>query len=177
MKLSPSELQALNDVAGKLGVPPNWLAAVINFETAGTWNPQIKNPNSSARGLIQFLDATAKRMGYESALDLVTKHPTIESQLRGPVLKYFLGIAPKFKSKQDLWFAVFLPRYRSSPHDTVIYAEDPAKQAVFRRANPGVVTVGDYYRKLENLFEKSQKSIFPALALLALGFIAYRFFF
>jgi len=176
-KLTPSEREALKAVAQRLGVPTDWLAAVINFETAGTWNPTIKNPNSSARGLIQFLDKTAQGLGYQSAVDLVTKHPTIESQLRGPVLKYFLQFAPPFKTKQELWFSVFLPRYKKSPMNTVIYHDDPAKQAAFRRANPGIKTVGDYYHKLEKMFYKGQSKVLPVIATLALGFLAFRFFF
>lgn len=175
--LTDTEKAALHEVAARLGVPPDWVAAVINFETAGTWDPRIKNPNSSAMGLIQFLDTTAKGLGYTSAFDLVNKHPTIESQLRGPVLKYFLNHGPKFKSKQELWFSVFMPRYKRAPLDTVIYADDKVKQAAFRRANPGIVTVGDYYHKLESLFEKGRVKIGPAIAILAIGFLALRFFF
>jgi len=174
INLSPSEKQALQDVATRLGVPSSWLAAVINFETAGTWNPTIKNPNSSARGLIQFLDATARDLGYDSALSLVTSNPTIESQLRGPVLRYFLKHGPRFKSKQELWFAVFLPRYKNAPHSTVIYADDLAKQAKFRRANPGIKTVGDYYTKLEKLFDSAKINYLPAIAVLAVGFFVIR---
>jgi len=172
--LLPSELQALKDVASRLKVPPAWLAAVINFETAGTWDPQIKNPNSTARGLIQFLDKTAQGLGYESALDLVQKHPTIESQLRGPVLKYFLKAGGNFPTKQALWFTVFLPRYKNAPMGTVIYADDLAKQAQFRRANPGIKTVGDYYHKLEKLFEGAKINLIPAVAILAIGFVVIR---
>jgi len=180
MNLSPLEIEALRSVATRLGVRPDWLAAVINFETAGTWNPQIKNPHSSARGLIQFIDATAKDLGYASALDLVQKHPTIESQLKGPVLKYFLRQGGKFGTKQELWFAVFLPKYKKAPLDTVIFAEDLAKQAAFRRANPGIKTVGDYYHKLEKMFAKFDKAklgLGPALVTLAVGIFVFRFFF
>jgi len=175
--LTDTEKQALHDVAAKLGVPPDWVAAVINFETAGTWDPKAKNPNSSAMGLIQFIDSTAKGLGYTSAFDLVNKHPTIESQLRGPVLKYFLQHGPRFASKQELWLSVFLPRYKRASLDTVIYSDDAKKQERFRRANPGIITVGDYYHKLEKMFNQGRAKIGPAIAILAIGFLALRFFF
>jgi len=45
-------------VAKNIGVDPNDLAAVISFETAGTFDPSIKNKNSTATGLIQFMRGT-----------------------------------------------------------------------------------------------------------------------
>lgn len=154
MKLTAAQSNALRSVASSLGIMPAWLEAIINFETAGTWDPQIKNPNSSARGLIQFLDATARNLGYASSADLVNQFPTIESQLLGPVLKYFKQFGP-FQDQQDFALSVFLPKYRKSDLDTVIYAEDPDTQAKFQQANPGIVTVGDYFNKLQRAFAKT----------------------
>lgn len=57
----------ISKVAGELGVDANALAAVISFETAGTFNPAAKNPNSSGSGLIQFMESTAKGMGTTTA--------------------------------------------------------------------------------------------------------------
>lgn len=153
--LQAGDVAALQYVAEKLGVPSDWLAALINFETAGTWDPRKKNPLSSARGLIQFMDSTAQAMGYKSSLDLVNHFPTIDTQLRGPVLKYFQQWKAAPKTKQDFYFRVFLPEYRAADLDTVIYADRPALQAKFRKQNPGIETVGDYYRKLEARFAKS----------------------
>ncbi len=151
--LTPAESAAMKTTAAALGVPESWLAAVINFETAGTWNPQIKNPLSSARGLIQWIDSTAKGLGYDSAAALVAAHPTIESQLKGPVLKYFKPYMP-FKTEQEFYFTVFFPKYRRAAMDTVIYADDTAARAKFQKANPGIVTVGDYFSKLKTAFAK-----------------------
>ena len=44
--------------AKKLGVNPNDLAAVISFETGGSFKTSAKNPTSSATGLIQFMEAS-----------------------------------------------------------------------------------------------------------------------
>lgn len=162
---------ALRDVAAALGVPPGWLYAVINFETAGTWDPAIKNPRSSARGLIQFMDATAQGMGYRDSADLVTKHPTIEAQLRGPVLKYFQPWKP-FHTEQEFYFSVFLPKYRRASLDTVIFENAPDTQAKFRAANPGIKTVGDYYHKLRAAFAKVSGGKPPGTALGAVALLA-----
>ena len=50
-------------VAGNIEVRANDLAAVISFETGGSFSPSKKNPGSSATGLIQFMAATAKELG------------------------------------------------------------------------------------------------------------------
>lgn len=158
MNLKPADIEALQYVATKLGVPADWLSAVINFETAGTWDPKKKNPLSTARGLIQFLDATARTLGYRDSLDLVERNPTIAGQLRGPVLKYFQQWKEPARDKQDFYFRVFLPELRKAPQDTIIFASNPEKQAKFRKQNPGIETVGDYYRKLEARFSKFKVS-------------------
>ncbi|MDO4264092.1 MAG: hypothetical protein Q4C67_07830, partial [Deinococcus sp.] len=55
---------AIEATANRLGVDPNGLAAVISFETAGTFSPSQRNmAGSSGTGLIQFMDATARDMG------------------------------------------------------------------------------------------------------------------
>lgn len=158
--LTAADLQAVKDVAAALGVNVQWLSALINFESA--WDPQAKNPLSSARGLIQFIDKTAKDLGYANAMDLVSKNPTIQGQLRGPVLKYFRQWAP-FVNEQDFYLSVFLPKYRRAPLDTVIYADDPKAQAAFRKANPKIITVGDYYNRLREAFKRIHGA-FPASA-------------
>lgn len=132
--LTVDERQALEDVADDLGVEVVWLWALIEFESG--WNPTIKNPTSSARGLIQFMNATAREMGYSSSLHLVIKNPTREKQLRGPVLDYLRDWMP-YPTAQSLFMGVFLPAARFWPEDS----EFPEK---VQAANPGIVTVGDY---------------------------------
>lgn len=45
------------------GFDPNWLMACIAFETGRTFSPSVRNPGSSATGLIQFMRATATALG------------------------------------------------------------------------------------------------------------------
>lgn len=54
---------AIAATAQRLGIAPNDLATAISFETGGTFDPASKNPFSSATGLIQFTEATAKWLG------------------------------------------------------------------------------------------------------------------
>lgn len=50
-------------VAKNIGVDPNDLAAVISFETGGTFSPNKRNPGSSATGLIQFMSGSGGTKG------------------------------------------------------------------------------------------------------------------
>lgn len=65
--VSKEKLKSIAAVAERIGVDPNHLAAVISFETSGTFNPAIKNKDSSATGLIQFMEKTAKGLGTTTA--------------------------------------------------------------------------------------------------------------
>jgi len=55
---------AIQWAAADLKIRPNDLAAVISFETRGTFSPAAKNPNSSATGLIQFMADKYTAYGY-----------------------------------------------------------------------------------------------------------------
>jgi hypothetical protein len=139
--LDYSELSALNEVSAALGISnPDWLKKLINFETAGTFSPTIKNPNSSARGLIQFINSTSRGLGYLDSYDLVTKNPTFVTQIRGPVQDYLRPYSP-FRTEQSLYLSVFYPAYRNKPLST------PFPDYVLKN-NPGIRTPQDYINKI-----------------------------
>lgn len=156
MTLSQSQSNALYFTAAKLSVTnPTDLADLINFESG--WNPLAKNPQSSARGLIQFMDATAKDLGYSSSLDLVQKNPAIEDQLEGPVYQYLKRYAPYGTDRHKLFMAVIYPaaaKYPSStPFKTIFtdrfgLVDGALKYAEFIDKNPGIVTPAAYAEKV-----------------------------
>lgn len=129
-----SEVQSkIVEISAGLGINPDDLTKLINFESG--FNPQAKNPYSSARGLIQFIDSTAQDLGFADSLDLVTQHPTVIDQLQ-IVYEYLSRFYP-FKNQQDLYMSVFYPKYRKVDPETVF---PDSIQSV----NPGIVTVQDY---------------------------------
>lgn len=132
---------AARDVAGWLNVPAGWLAGVIDFETAGTWSPTVRNQGSSAAGLLQFTDQAARELGYSSSAELVAAFPTAAAQLRGPVYQYLERYAP-FPTLQSLAMAVFYPAARA-------WNPSQAFPAWVQSANPGIRTVDDYVRRVE----------------------------
>lgn len=134
-KLTPKQESILLNLANVLGVKRDDLFQLINFESAG-WNPLARNKISGARGLIQFTNSTAQKMGFKNADDLVNKYPTIESQLEFPVYNYLKQFIP-FSGKQSLYLAVFYPKYRNFPPDTVF-------SDLVKSQNPGINTVQDY---------------------------------
>jgi soluble lytic murein transglycosylase-like protein len=67
--LSAAEQSALNTTAAKLGVTADSLYKLINFESS--WDPQATNRYTGARGLIQFMPATARSMGFAAAMTVL----------------------------------------------------------------------------------------------------------
>jgi hypothetical protein len=163
--------QALATVAAELGIPPDWLDKLIAFES--NWKPAAKNPGTGARGLIQFTNQTAKKLGYASADDLLAKNPDEVSQLLGPVRAYFQlpGNKPPYSTPQSLYMTVFYPAAREWPPLTPFpFSADTAAK------NPGIVLVQDYVRRVEkkSALNVTTKSVGAAvLVLAAAGLLFY----
>lgn len=160
-KLSHENLRVLYDIAYKLGTDPKWLYTLINFESG--WKPKIKNPLSSARGLIQFVNKTAKGLGYKDSLDLVNKNPTISSQLKNPVYRYLKQYRP-FPTDQSLFMSVFYPKAR-------YWSPKKKFPPLVMRYNPGIKTPSDYVRKVYK--RGSLRYVSPFTILLILGSVIY----
>lgn len=158
--LGPATIGALQWTAKELGIPWEWLFALIDFESA--WKPAAVNPLSGAVGLIQFLPRTLKSMGLvrddlaEQILpvgavpdavrhavisEFLGDYPDRDSQLRGPVLDYLKPGAP-YRSRQELYMEVFYPAARDWPA-TRVFPES------VRRSNPGIDTVESYVSKVD----------------------------
>lgn len=68
--LSPQEWSALKETAANLGIKWETLYKMIMFESK--WDAKARNPSSGARGLIQFMPATAAGMGYKGGIGIGT---------------------------------------------------------------------------------------------------------
>lgn len=123
---SDSRASKIREVARKVGARPSYLDALINFETAGTYDPLIENPrpDSTAQGLIQINDPTAQDLFGMSAGELVRKYPTFDAQMDNVVLPYlqqrkrvYNNDEPLF-TKHKLYMSVFYPAYMDEDPDT-----------------------------------------------------------
>lgn len=130
----PIELaQPLQSVADHLGVPLDWLVNLIAFESG--FNPRAANPNSTAKGIMQWVDARAQDMGYSTSQALIDANPTFADQLA--ILQRDLQRYAPFPDKQSFYMAVFYPaaRHWDPDHEFPEHIQD---------LNSGIRTPADY---------------------------------
>lgn len=156
-KLALDEVDALDLVARRLDIRPEWLAAVMSFETGGSFDPAQRNhwavkdaaakgkPYAGAIGLIQFMPSTAKMLGTTST-ELAAM--SFKQQLVY-VEKYFVGA--KMKSLDDVYLKVFFPIAMGKADDYVVGRKGDQnfagrvyeQNAGFDKNADGVVTRGE----------------------------------
>jgi hypothetical protein len=92
------------EISAKLNCNPAHLMIVMNNESG--LNSKIKNPTSSATGLIQFMAGTAKSLG--TTTDALKAMRNVE-QL-DYVYKYMKPFIGHFDTVSDVYLAVFFPK-------------------------------------------------------------------
>lgn len=128
---------AVKTMSGKLGIEPDWIMAVMNFETGGTFSPSIKNKTGSGGiGLIQFMPDTA--VGLGTTTEKLAAMTQIE-QLKY-VEKHLNTYNGRMKNLEDVCAAVFFP--------TLIGKPDAPIPEWARKGNGDIKTVKDYVRKV-----------------------------
>jgi hypothetical protein len=95
----------VRDIAVRRNLDPNWLMAVMAFETGETFSPSVRNPGSSATGLIQFVEATARGLGTTTTK---LARMTAVQQLDF-VDKYFEQYDGRLRNLGDTYMAVLWP--------------------------------------------------------------------
>lgn len=98
---------------------PNRLMACMHFETGGTFSPSIRNAaGSSGRGLIQFMGATARRLGTSTAaLERMSALRQLDY-----VYAYFKPYAGKAMAVEDMYMAILWPKGVRKPLQWVLWA-------------------------------------------------------
>lgn len=150
LKCDPQDfVDKVVDISQKLWIMPDWLMAVMELETAGTFDPSITN-SLGYTGLIQFGQAAANEVGTTQnrlrAMDGCTQLSFVYSYLQK-----FTG---EMKSLHDVYLAVFFPVAIGKPLGWVIQARGISAETV-ARWNPlfeinkdGIVQVWEVKKKL-----------------------------
>ncbi len=95
----------------------SWLMACIAFETGRTFSPSVRNPRSTATGLIQFMAGTARALGTSitalSRMDAVEQLAWVE--------KYFQAQADRIHTLDDLYLAILWPAAVGKPASHLLW--------------------------------------------------------
>lgn len=134
-KVSTAFISKVTQVAKNINVDPNWLMALINFESAGTFSPSITN-SLGYTGLIQFGTAAATDLGTTTAkLRAMTAVQQLDYVERYYKLWYKrLGIQ-KVNSFLDMYLVTFFPKAVHQPLDFVIKSSSVSAEKI-AKANP-----------------------------------------
>ena len=130
-------VEKVKEVSKRIGVDPNWLMAIMHFETAGTFSPSITNSLGYV-GLIQFGASARKTLG--TTKEELQKMSAVK-QL-DYVEKYFNLYKGKYKTYIDTYFAVFFPPAIGKPDDWIIQGGGLSAEKIYN-ANPAFRQVKD----------------------------------
>jgi hypothetical protein len=129
-RVSPEFRRKVVAIALDIACDPHELMACIAFETGRTFSPSVRNPNSSATGLIQFMAATARELGTTvEALAAMTAEEQLDK-----VAQYFAPFRGKLHTLSDVYMAILWPMAVGAPEDAVIF--QPGSRQYF--ANRGL---------------------------------------
>lgn len=163
--VTPAFLCALVEMSVRHGWDPNGIAAVISEESG--FNPSAKNPNSSASGLIQFIDSTAASLGTTTAqiramsaeeqLPLIERffQTSLNGRIPGRIEDYFLSVLGK-------------PNLVGASDDTPVFVQGSSGYSGNPQLdlnNNGIITVGDARAYMQRVIQRARGTVgsFPSI--------------
>jgi peptidoglycan hydrolase-like protein with peptidoglycan-binding domain len=151
-------------IAADIETDPNFLMAIMSFESGGTFSPKIKNPLSGATGLIQFMPKTAQALGTSiSALEKMTAVAQLDI-----VAQYFRPFKARLKTLEDAYMAVLFPKGIGKGSGFVLFKKGTIqyKQNQGLDVNgDGAVTVGEAARRVRERLGTGSAAIEEAMVL------------
>ena len=145
-------------IANSLFISPNWLMVVMNNETAGTMNSSIKNPTSTATGLIQFMEATARTLGTSTAQLAAMRNVEQLDYVKA----YLKPYARKIKSVSDCYLAVFFPQALDMPNEWAFPKWASDANRIFDLNRNGILTKGEFVQYVNDKYGQYLKNEFEA---------------
>ena len=170
-KLSVSDLQSIVETANAVGIEPDWLATIVNFETGGSFSPTQKNAaGSGATGLIQFMPSTAKNLlGTSTPEEAIRKLEAMSflEQMK-LVERYFAPHAGKMQDLSDAYLAVLYPAFIGAAADAVMGRTGSAiytQNAGFDSAHKGYITKADITGRINATLDGMKERIATGIPL------------
>ncbi|MBW4648948.1 MAG: transglycosylase SLT domain-containing protein [Kastovskya adunca ATA6-11-RM4] len=144
-------------IAHRLGTKPEYLFAVMHFESGGSFSPSKKNlAGSDATGLIQFMPATARGLGTSTAA--LARMSRIE-QL-DYVERYLRPFKGQLNTLIDTYMAVLYPaavgnggNYRLFTRGTIAYRQNAGLDS----DRDGVVTAKEAAAKVSRFLPPTDR--------------------
>lgn len=150
------------EIAGRQSIDPNWLMAVMGFETGYTFSPAARNPGSSATGLIQFIESTAVGLGTTTAQ---LARMTAVRQL-DYVEAYYQTYAGRIRNLGDAYLAVLWPAAVGRPDSYVMWERDTGPYQREYAANSGLdvnrdgkITRGEAVASVNTAYMRGQQFV------------------
>lgn len=145
-------------ISKALKINPNWLMAIMNFESAGTFSPSVPNGvGSGGVGLIQFMKTTA--IGLGTTVEALAKMSNV--QQLDYVYKYYKPKAGQFKTGVDLYLYTFFPLAMGKGDDFIFHTSKLTAQKIAMQ-NTGLdlnkdrqITLGEYRKALKVLLART----------------------
>ncbi len=114
--VTPQFIAEVEAMAQRLDTQPEYLLAVMSFETGGSFSPSVVNPVSDATGLIQFIPPTARGLG--TSVGELSRMGALE-QLHF-VEKYFEPYRGNLGTLEGVYTSVLSGRATPNPSDTLV---------------------------------------------------------
>lgn len=121
-KVSGAFKSRVIQISDDLGCDPSHLMSAMAFETGETFSPSIRNKQSGATGLIQFMPATAKSLGTTTD-DLASMSAVDQLDFVKKYLKPFKG---KMSTVSDVYMTILFPKAVGKPEAFVLF-KSPTK--------------------------------------------------
>ncbi|WP_375673142.1 transglycosylase SLT domain-containing protein [Bartonella sp. TS82HLJMH] len=151
----PNVKRAISQAAQKYGLPESFLERVAMIESNG--NPNARNKNSSAGGLYQFLDSTAKHYQLNNKFDPFQATDAM-ARLTKDNTRYLATALGREPSEAELYLA-----HQQGPAGAVKLIKNPhipasqllGRQAVTLNGGNMEATAGDFMNHIYGLYNKT----------------------
>ncbi|MFK8014795.1 MAG: LysM peptidoglycan-binding domain-containing protein [Gammaproteobacteria bacterium] len=114
--VTPAFISEVEAMAERLGTRPEYLMAVMSFETGGTFSSSVVNNVSGATGLIQFIPPTARGLGTSTA-ELARMTPVEQLAV---VEQYFEQYPGRLGTLEGVYTSVLSGRATPDPDATLV---------------------------------------------------------